>query len=392
MSKIHNNPKRFRVLRDAALSRKQSVETKGTTQAYAYLQGRMFGAWVDVGTRDNGYDVNDLIENPAYIIESILRDEIFVERDLTITDSVDSYIKEINGLLSDEDDYYNGAILHNATVGSSVIIADYDGATKRVTLSVTDATNDNDNVFITNIQGDDKIDIASFDTIGNTTNGTRNGWVSAKSIYQKENARDLLRSICFESHCILNFTNQVYRLIALDDGTADATWSAVAYDAGREGISSALTPLENVYTSFRLKYNYDYGKGDYTKEWFVDGNGFTSGGSHLSATEQTLCSNAKTNYKITNPFEYGCTWIYDDETAERLLVKLVAWFTKQRWLTSWTQTFKDYCQYDIGDKIILNYADFVPNSLNNSSKFMIYGKNIVESKGRTYINFNLMEL
>lgn len=49
--------------------------------AFAYGAGRMFGKWIDDNSRDNGYDQGDLIQNPIYIIESILRDELFVERD-----------------------------------------------------------------------------------------------------------------------------------------------------------------------------------------------------------------------------------------------------------------------------------------------------------------------
>jgi len=361
--------------------------------SYSYLKGRMFEKWIDDNSRTNGYNEDDLIECPPYDIESILRDEIFVERDLQITTVTDTTHIIIDELRSSDDDYYNGAVYYNATTLHKTYMTDYVGATKTLVLAVADASAaTDDNIFITNIQGSNKVDYASFDVIGNTTNGLRKDWLFARSIYQKGNARDLLASLCFESHCILNFSNQKYKLIALDDGTEDATWTSVAYDGGRQGISSALTPLENVYTSFRLKYHYDYGKGDYVKEWFVDGNGYTTGGTYLGATQQTLCANAKTNYRIVNPFEYGCNWIYDDTTAEMLLVKLVAWFTKQRWITSWTQTFKDYCQYDIGDKIILNYPDFVPDSLNDSAKFMIFGKTITESKGRTFINFNLMEL
>ena len=41
---------------------------------YGEAKGRKFGAWIDADSRNNGYNQNDLIENPAYIIESILRD------------------------------------------------------------------------------------------------------------------------------------------------------------------------------------------------------------------------------------------------------------------------------------------------------------------------------
>ena len=41
---------------------------------YATVKGRMFGAWVDADSRNNGYNQNDLIENPVYVAESIFRD------------------------------------------------------------------------------------------------------------------------------------------------------------------------------------------------------------------------------------------------------------------------------------------------------------------------------
>lgn len=43
---------------------------------YASGKGRKYGAWIDADSRDNGYDQNDLIENPVYIIEDALRTEL----------------------------------------------------------------------------------------------------------------------------------------------------------------------------------------------------------------------------------------------------------------------------------------------------------------------------
>ena len=45
---------------------------------YVYLsgKGRKYGAWIDADSRDNGYDQNDLIENPVFIIEDVLRSEL----------------------------------------------------------------------------------------------------------------------------------------------------------------------------------------------------------------------------------------------------------------------------------------------------------------------------
>ncbi len=46
------------------------------TRIFVECTGREFGSWIDEGGRSNSYNENDLIENPAHIIESILRDEL----------------------------------------------------------------------------------------------------------------------------------------------------------------------------------------------------------------------------------------------------------------------------------------------------------------------------
>lgn len=42
------------------------------------VDGRKYGSWIDAGGRSNSYDENDLIENPAFIIEDILRRDLSV--------------------------------------------------------------------------------------------------------------------------------------------------------------------------------------------------------------------------------------------------------------------------------------------------------------------------
>jgi hypothetical protein len=58
--------------------------------AWASLKGRLFGSWVDADSRDNGYDSGDLIEDPAMIAESLLRDEGGFTTSEIDTDSFDA--------------------------------------------------------------------------------------------------------------------------------------------------------------------------------------------------------------------------------------------------------------------------------------------------------------
>ena len=56
------------------------TKTLNTPSAIDYLYfsgtGREFGSWIDADSRNNGYNEGDLIENPVYIIEDILRTEL----------------------------------------------------------------------------------------------------------------------------------------------------------------------------------------------------------------------------------------------------------------------------------------------------------------------------
>ena len=373
---------------------------------FASIKGRMFGGWVDLhnGTsRDNGYDIGDLIENPAYIIESLLRDENFVERDLTITSTASAGVEiVVNGLLSSVDDYYNNAYYYNATTKWVAMIDDYVGTSKTLNLSVEpdSGASTSDNIFILNIQGDKKIDITSFDLIGNTTNGTRKDWKFAREFTTKENIRNILDELCFESHCeLVESINpdtgiNLFKLYAIEPSTGD-TWTNPAYSGGLEQVTAQLTPLESVFTQFRLRYFYDYGKGDFIKEIYVDKNSYPTSATILSATEQTLCANAETNYGVSKLFEYSSMNIYEDATAERLLQKKIEWFTKQRLLVRYLTPIvgnSDWVKYEIGDQVKLNFSKSIPSTLNNSAMFMITGKAMQPALSGGQIQWELIEI
>jgi len=372
----------------------KNITTQGEllSDVFAKIKGRGFDYWVDFDSRDNGYDEDDLIENPAYIVESLLRDEIFTERDLTITDSVSSYVKEINGLVSSEDDYYNGAVLHNLTVGSSVVIADYDGATKRVTLAEADATNDDDKVFITNIQGNNKIDTTTFDLVGNTINGLRKDWKFAKSVYQEGFAETLFSELLYESRCILFTSFDKYKLVAIDSTPTEvATWTKPLMQGGKLLANASLSPIRQLLNEYRINYAYDYASGQHNKTLFVNKSGASSELTN-GATYQATCKTLFDNYKIINRFEYNCNWIYDSATAELFFNKIFEWYSKQRLIVNWATPVSNYLQYEVGDIIKLNNADIIPTGINNVSKFMIMENPLKPLPGAPFINFKLVEI
>lgn len=372
---------------------------------YSFGEGRMFDRWVDSvlgSARSNGYNENGLINNPAYIIESLLRDENFTERDLKVTTVTDTTHIIIDKLKSDVDDYYNYSIYYNVTTDHKTYIIGYDGGTKEIVLASADASaSADDNVYITNVRGDYKIDYASFDVVGNTTNGTRKDWLFDRCYNEKDNIRNILDELLYESHCELvevanpDTGETLIKIVALDNSTGD-TWTNPMYKSGLEQSGGNLTPLDNIYTSFRLKYFYDYGSNTYAKELFVDKNGFPTTATILSITEQNLCSDAETNYAVTQSYTYESKNIYDDETAERFLQKKIEWHTKQHLILDWnthlTSDSIDFIKYEVGDFIKINFDKSIPTGYNNSEYFIITSKRIIPLTGGGTINWTLMEL
>jgi hypothetical protein len=349
---------------------------------FAYGKGRKYDRWIDtVGgvARDNGHNEGDLIQHPTGIIESILRDDVFVERDLVMGTPSGRDAFPCTGLRSSTDDYYNNSIVYRVTDGARDYVANFVGSGQSIELSgAGNPAAEGEKFYLTNVQGDNKIDIASFDKVGNTTDGLRKDWIFGKSIHTAESAQSILEKLCFESHCILFNTFNGYKLVALDEEeeTTD-TWTVPLNRLGeRELVRVRLSPLSDVFTDFRLKYHYDYGSGQYKKEFFISKNSLSSNATILSSIEQTLCGNAETDYRVKKYFEYSADWIYDDNTAEYLLQKLVRWLTKQYVIVAWTGKLGTYIKYERGDQVVIDYSNMVHDSLNNTAKFMIFDKTI----------------
>jgi len=68
-----NDPGGYRIVNTEVTS---SLTTQNRQYMYYAGKGREFGGWIDADSRNNGYNDTNLIENPIYIIEHILRSEL----------------------------------------------------------------------------------------------------------------------------------------------------------------------------------------------------------------------------------------------------------------------------------------------------------------------------
>ena len=193
-------------------------DEKNLSDVFGKVKGRMFGAWVDL-LRDNGYNENDLIECPPYVIESFIRDEINTVRDLqidTVTQDADTTYVTINALQNPYDvtTLYYLSNFHNVTTNTVYEISNFVSKVIEI-VGIDLGMTAGDNCFLSNLTPN-AIDVSTFDAVGNTTNGTRKDWVFARSFFKQEKSEEVLDQMCFESHCKLFKSSDKWKLVALD--------------------------------------------------------------------------------------------------------------------------------------------------------------------------------
>ena len=375
-----------------------------------YLKGMEFERWIDYtngNTRSNGYNAGDLIENPAYVIESILRDWTFCERNRRIDTSASGTKAVLDGsvygfgLSSAIDDVYNGSIYYNHKTGHKTYISDYNGTTKEITLAVAEPVPGvmvGSYVSITNIQGDNLIDTASFDAIGNSTNGLRNGYQLAVSLKDLTTPRTVIDEICQNFLLFVFKSGQKYKIATLEKKTtADGTLSNPLKAEGKPLISTWVTSLGSYYSDFSFRHFNEYQKNEYLHIMECSANGSTSG---LGTTYEGYCKTANEQYRQgVRKLEKDFAYIYNGmdslpttgTTMHNIAKLLIRFYTKLRLMVEYYGDFKNHMKYEIGDQVKINYSSMIPTGLNNSAFFLITGKAIESVNGIPTVRLTLME-
>jgi len=273
--------------------RYRKVEVPEVTDYIYYAgRGREFGAWVDADSRDNGYNSTDLIENPVYIIEDILRTEL--------------------GL------------------------------------------------------GSTEIDYASFDAVGNTTNGTiANTFDMAVSAiefafcqYQYIDAWELCKEIAASCGCILFLSGSgkikiISRERDEDYTSADKT---ISYDE-IGNINPGITQLSKVRNKVSVRYNMDYATDTLTA-------------TTAEAEDSTSQGNGATGINSTQELVIDNRFTLDSATATGYSTALLDWLAYRKKTLKFDILSSKYNDLEIGDT--LDFSGW-------PSTFKIYGNTITST-------------
>jgi hypothetical protein len=258
---------------------------------YIYYSGkcREYGAWVDADSRDNGYDSGDLIENPIYIIEDILRTEL--------------------GLGSSEIDYATFDAVGNTTDG----------------------------------------------TIGNTFNMSVSAIEFAFSQYQFIAAWSLCKEIASSCGCVLFLSGDGTIKIISRERDEDYTSAdkIISYNE-LSNVSPGITPLADVRNKVSVRYNMDYATDVLlaTTAEVEDSTSQGSGANGINSTQELIQDNRFT---------------LDSGTAVGASTALLDWLAYRKKILMFDVITPKHNDLEIGDTI---------NFSNWPSTFKIYGNTI----------------
>ena len=331
----------WQVIVNTKLATRTAIALTPSKLDYVYYsgKGRKYGAYIDADSRNNGYNKGDLLENPIYIIESILRSELgeYYSSAATSTTSnklVDSGASFATSIV--------GQTVYNVTDGTSAMVTARDSGT---TLSIdADIMASGESYIISGLTSDE-IDYASFDTSGNTSNGLlaniyEDAVADVKLAFCQNRLIARLARLCFSYVFISgNGKFKIKTLQSVGDYTsADQTINFDDINLNKVSQKS----LGLIKNEIVVKYNHDYGAKQNLSE--VSSSDSTSQGTTVSWFNQTA------------RYEIQANEILDTTTATKMATAYKGLMKDRHNKLSFSTNSPKYNHLEIGD--IINFTNF----------------------------------
>jgi len=317
---------------------------------YVYYsgKGRQYGAYIDADSRNQGYNANALIENPIFIIESILRSElgpIYTGSGTSTTSNklVDSNAAFLTSVV--------GQTLYNIKDKTTAMVTARDSGT---TLSISANIMASGEGYVIGGLTSDEIDHATFDTSGNTTNGFLKDIYEdaiadikfAFSQYKFIDSKDMLERLgrlCF-SYVFIGGDGKfkIKTLRRTDDYSAsDQTIDYNDMTLNKIG----KTPLASVKNSVLVNYNHSYGANQNKSE--------------ATATDSTSQGTTVNGFNQTMQYELDANEILDSTTATKLAEAYIHIMKGRKDIVEFNCVRPKYNHLEIGD--IIDFSNWNSN-------------------------------
>ena len=309
-------------------------------------KGRQYGAYIDADDRgnsesgDNGYATNALIENPVYIIESILRSELGILYSGSATSTTSNKLVDSGASFATS---IVGQTVYNLKDKTSAMVTARDSGT---TLSIDANIMASGESYIISGLTSDEIDYATFDTSGNTSSGYLGdiyedavGDVKfAFSQYKFINSKDLinrLAQLCLSYVYIGGDGKFKIKTLRRTDDYSSSDQTVDFRDITLDKIGK--TSLGNIKNSIVVKYNHDYG----AKQNL----------SAATATDSTSQGTTVNGYNQTMKLEIDVNEVLDSTTATKLAEAYLEVMKDRKNTVDFSCMSPKYNHLEIGDII-----------------------------------------
>jgi len=337
---------------------------------YVYYsgKGRQYGAYIDADSRNQGYNKDALIENPIFIIESILRSELGVLYSGSGTSTTSNKLVDSNAAFATS---IVGQTLYNLKDKTSAMVTARDSAT---TLSIDANIMASGESYLIGGLTSDEIDHATFDTSGNTSSGYLGdiyedavGDVKfAFSQYKFINSKSLverLGQLCLSYVFIGGDGKFKIKTLRRTDDYSSADQSVNFHDITLDKVGK--TALNTVKNSILIKYNHDYGA--------------KQNKSEATATDSTSQGTTVSGYNQTMKLELDANEVLDSTTATKLAEAYLEIMKDRHDTVNFSCVRPKYNHLEIGD--IINFSNW-------PSDLKIYGQTMGGSWDSTTDTFS----
>jgi len=320
---------------------------------YCSGKGRQYGAYIDADSRDQGYAVNAVIENPIFIIESILRSELGPIYTGSGTSTTSNKLVDSNASFATS---VVGQTVYNIKDKTSAMVTARDSAT---TLSISANIMASGEGYIVSGLTSSQIDYELFDASGDTSSGLLGDIYEdavsdvkfAFSQYKFINSKDLidrLAKLCF-SYVFLSSDGKfkIRTLRRTDDySSSDQTVDYSDVELNKVGKTS----LSAVKNSVLVKYNHSYGANQNLSE--------------ATATDSTSQGTTVNGFNQTMEFQIDANEILDSTTATKLAEAYINIMKSRKDVIEFNCIRPKYNHLEIGD--IIDFSNW-------DSQVEIYG-------------------
>lgn len=218
-----------------------------------------------------------------------------------------------------------------------------------------------------------EIDFASFDVMGNTTNGIRKDWYNIAYIDSGVNSLEFIAEFCQQNGIIYfqNYQNKE-KVVALSKQTTVKTIDDTTQL--EDEIKISLSDLSDFFNEFYINYDKSWVTNNYRKTLYLTASTNNLSSNSRGGTPNTytgLCTDSQTKYNMTRRFTLDCDWINDAATAEYLIKWLAEWFCYRKYIVEMKFAGLDHIELELGDQIKINH-ELLPVGISNDDSFILF--------------------